>query len=68
MLQLQCCTTVVVDERAVSDYDLIAVVCCNDSVVQLLWLQRERLVIMTSLLWCVAMTVLHNCCGCRESG
>ena len=23
---------------------------------------------MTSLLWCVAMTVLDNCCGCRESG
>ena len=68
VLQWQCCITVVVAERAVSDYDLTAVVCCNDSVAQLLWLQREKSVIMTSLLWCVAMTVLHNCCGCRESG
>ena len=47
---------------------ITVVVCCNDSVAQLLWLQREKSVIMTSLLWCVAMTVLHNCCGCRESG
>ena len=47
---------------------ITVMVCCNDSSVQLLWLQRERSVIMTSLLWCVAMTVLDNCCGCRESG
>ena len=68
VLQWQCYTTVVVAERAVSDYDLIAVVCCNGSVRQLLWLQRERSVIMTLLLWCIAVTVLSYCCGGRESG